>query len=159
MQKIELKVHQLEKIVENNEECERAYKENDTKCNLNEEKKNDEVNEDNVWKKSRKIIRQYFRNNFPTLVINPVKGRMIIYTSSLIRFMNIYSKYIRPKIKAHTHQKVGELFMFICPKKFIIFNDMQSKELVQNLSKDDNEVQFIIPKCCIFPKSYQKKKK
>ncbi|ETO25038.1 hypothetical protein RFI_12110 [Reticulomyxa filosa] len=40
-QKIEHKVHQLEKIVKNNEEDERAHKETDAKCNLNEEKKNE----------------------------------------------------------------------------------------------------------------------
>ncbi|ETO23583.1 hypothetical protein RFI_13598 [Reticulomyxa filosa] len=39
------------------------------------------------------------------------------------------------------------------------FNDMHSKELVQNLSKDDDKVQFITPKCCIFQKSYQEESK
>ncbi|ETO09967.1 hypothetical protein RFI_27409 [Reticulomyxa filosa] len=113
-QKIEPKVPQLEK------------NKNNTKCNLNEEKKDEKVNENNVRKKSRKIRRQYFCTNFPTLVITPVKGRTLLSTSSLIRF---------------------------------IFNDTHSKELVQNFSKDDNEVQFITSKCFIFQILYQEEAK
>ncbi|ETO27720.1 hypothetical protein RFI_09412 [Reticulomyxa filosa] len=76
-------------------------------------KKNEEVNEDNVWKKkSRKIRRQYFCTNFPTLV----KGRMLLSASSLIRFMNTDSTYVRPKIR-HKHT---QFFMFIYPKVFKI---------------------------------------
>ncbi|ETO12526.1 hypothetical protein RFI_24849 [Reticulomyxa filosa] len=173
-QKIEFKVPQLEKIVESHEEDDQTNKENDLKCNLNdekknEEKKNEEVNEDNVWKKSRKIRRQYFCANFPTLVITPVKGRMLLSASSLIRFMNIDPKFIRPKIKAHTHSASWRTLYVHLSKSVQIsdleeisnrFNDIHSNQIVQNLSKDeDDEVHFVSPKCCIFQQSYQEEAK
>ncbi|ETO06867.1 hypothetical protein RFI_30525, partial [Reticulomyxa filosa] len=166
--KMEFKTNHLEKIVETNEEEEKIDKGNDIKCNINEEKKNEEINEENVWKKSRKVRRQFFCNNFPTLVITPVKGRMLLSASSLIRFMNIDSKYIRQKIKAHTHSENWRT-LYVHLYKSVQnseleeiasrFNEIHNKELAQNLPKDDNEMQFVTPKCCIFQKSYQEEVK
>ncbi|ETN97142.1 hypothetical protein RFI_40389, partial [Reticulomyxa filosa] len=101
-QKVGLNIPLLEKITEN-ERNENERNENEVKNELNDEKKNDEINEENVWKKSRKIRRQYLCVNFPTLVITPVKGRMLLSESSLIKFMGLDAKIIRPRINAHTH--------------------------------------------------------
>ncbi|ETO30181.1 hypothetical protein RFI_06941 [Reticulomyxa filosa] len=118
-QKIEPKVHQLEKIVENNEEDERADKGNDTQCNLNEEKNNDEVNEIMFGKKAEKsddnIFAIIFQHYWKTLYVHLSKS---VQNSDLEEIFNR-------------------------------FNDMHN----------DNELQFITPKCCIFQKSYQEEAK
>ena len=40
-------------------------------------KNEEEINEKNILKKNIKVRREFFCNNFPTLVITPVNGRML----------------------------------------------------------------------------------
>ncbi|ETO08755.1 hypothetical protein RFI_28631, partial [Reticulomyxa filosa] len=166
-QKTEINAPSLEAIPENKEQDTEIEK-IATVNNINEEKKNDEVNEENVWKKSRKVRRLYFCANFPTLVITPVKGRMLLSASSLVRFMGLDQNYIRLKVKAHTHSASWRTLYVHLSKEIQTselediskrFNDIHSKQSVRNDAKDGNEVQFVTPKCSIFQKTYSEEAK
>ena len=68
----------------------------------NKEKEKEEVNEKNIWKKSRKIQMEFFCKTTPTLVITPVNGRLYKSQTSVIKLFGKGGKFVSSKLKAHT---------------------------------------------------------
>lgn len=129
-----------------------------------EEKKFEEVNENNIWKKDRKTRRQFYCSAFTTLVITPVKGRMLTSASSLIKFLGYNRNILGKIIKAHTHSLSWRtVYVHLSQEakpnqvQEIIeqFNNQQqtSKAKINEQEKESDEV-VIFPRCTLFQSGY-----
>lgn len=129
-----------------------------------EEKNVQPIDEKNVWKKDRKTRREFYCKTFPTIVITPVKGRLLTSPSSLMKFLGLQHTSMAKLIKAHTHSLSWKTV-------YVHFthdaNSNQIEQIIENFNQQqeinkmnvkeinsDQEDEVIFPKCSIFDSGY-----
>lgn len=147
---------------------------NDNNIELNIEPETQSLNDQNILKKSMKIRREYFCNNYPTLVITPVNGHLLKSQTAIVRLFGRNIKGLANKLKAHTFSSTRKTIYvhFTNQVQYDELHGLETKFNEQQLSKvsnakddnnnNDNEEQrkqLRLPKCFIFSKNYVQEQK
>ncbi|ETN99928.1 hypothetical protein RFI_37539, partial [Reticulomyxa filosa] len=90
-----------------------SQKEQDSK----EEKKNEEINENNIWKQKMKVRKEYFCKKSPTVAIGPMVNRW-----NLGKMERVYRRKSRHTLFVHFHETVQYQELDKIAKNF---NDMK----------------------------------
>ncbi|ETO00500.1 hypothetical protein RFI_36939, partial [Reticulomyxa filosa] len=99
-----------------------------------EEKKNEGINEKNVWKQKMKRRKDFFCKNYPTLVIGPVKGHQLKSQISILKIFGKKGKTLAELIKAN-------IFLMTWKTVFIHFQTSTTQQQLENLVHNFNEMQ------------------
>ncbi|ETO05622.1 hypothetical protein RFI_31774, partial [Reticulomyxa filosa] len=97
------------------------------------ESKEEQLNDENVWKKSKKVRRDYFCETSPTLVITNVNGKELMSQTSILKFIGIKDKRFLEELQSIVEQ----------------FNSRK-----QAKSQESKEKTQKTPFCSIFRKDY-----
>lgn len=130
----------------------------------------EELNDKNIWKKDKRIRREYFCKTCPTLVITPINGKLLKSQTAVVKMFGRSSQKIVQMLKAHSFSSTMKTIYIHFQSQVRLeelkiiaekFNDYQQSQLqMQDKpdSKDENLNDALqrrrIPKCVIFSTTY-----
>ena len=133
------------------------------------------VNENNVWKKSRKIRKEYFCKNYPTLVITPIHGILLQSQTAVLKLFGKNTRRIALKLKAHSFSSTRKTIYLHFQNNVkneelqelaVIYNDLQQSQLPESKNENENENENEenrqprrISKCVLYNTNYVQEQK
>ncbi|ETO37028.1 hypothetical protein RFI_00034 [Reticulomyxa filosa] len=109
--------------------------------NLSENKEEEELNDENIWKESKKTRKDYFCKISPTLVFTNVNGKELVSQTPILKFIGHF------QVKIDELQSIAE--------QFNSRQQSKSQELDNDEKQEPKNKKQSIPFCLIFRKDYQ----
>lgn len=134
-----------------------------------ESKEVEELNDENIWKKNKKIRREYFCKSTLTLVITPVNGNLLKSQTAVLKLFGKNTKAISSKLKAHTFSSTLRTIYIHLQRnvrreeaeEFIKrYNSLQQEqEMKENNDENENKKPRKVSRCSFFNSNYVNEQK